>query len=307
MIIRTIAARPIVLIEVTKKGVRVMRLEDYPTEPRFTAKVLSTEEITEEGTDIEVRELILGLENHQFDFEIGQSIGVLVESSGDFGHTVHHRLYTVADTPKASGNPEITIVVRRCNYIDDYSGEQFIGVNSNFLCDRKPGDEVTITGPFGMPFKVPEDKNANLLLIGLGTGIAPFRALVKHIYKNVGDWKGKVRLLYGAHSGLELLYMNGKRDDFTNYYDEETFEAFKALSPRPNWADPIAWDFAIEDRADEIWRMLEDEHTYIYIAGQKSIRDALDELFGEMAESGAVWAKKKAELIEQGKWAELLY
>ena len=284
-----------------------MRLEDYPTEPRFTAKVLSTEEITEEGTDIEVRELILGLENHQFDFEIGQSIGVLVESSGDFGHTVHHRLYTVADTPKDSGNPEITIVVRRCNYIDDYSGEQFIGVNSNFLCDRKPGDEVTITGPFGMPFKVPEDKNANLLLIGLGTGIAPFRALVKHIYKNVGDWKGKVRLLYGAHSGLELLYMNGKRDDFTNYYDEETFEAFKALSPRPNWADPIAWDFAIEDRADEIWRMLEDEHTYIYIAGQKSIRDALDELFGEMAESDAVWAKKKADLIEQGRWAELLY
>lgn len=284
-----------------------MRLEDYPTEPRFTAKVLSTEEITEEGTDIEVRELILGLENHQFDFEIGQSIGVLVESSGDFGHTVHHRLYTVADTPKDCGNPEITIVVRRCNYIDDYSGEQFIGVNSNFLCDRKPGDEVTITGPFGMPFKVPEDKNANLLLIGLGTGIAPFRALVKHIYKNVGDWKGKVRLLYGAHSGLELLYMNSKRDDFTNYYDEETFEAFKALSPRPNWADPIAWDFAIEDRADEIWRMLEDEHTYIYIAGQKSIRDALDELFGEMAESDAVWTKKKADLIEQGKWAELLY
>jgi ferredoxin--NADP+ reductase len=189
VIIRTIAARSIVPIEVTKKGVRVMRLEDYPTEPRFTAKVLSTEEITEEGTDIEVRELILGLENHQFDFEIGQSIGVLVESSGDFGHTVHHRLYTVADTPKDCGNPEITIVVRRCNYIDDYSGEQFIGVNSNFLCDRKPGDEVTITGPFGMPFKVPEDKNANLLLIGLGTGIAPFRALVKHIYKNVGDWK----------------------------------------------------------------------------------------------------------------------
>jgi ferredoxin--NADP+ reductase len=307
VIIRTIAARSIVPIEVTKKGVRVMRLEDYPTEPRFTAKVLSTEEITEEGTDIEVRELILGLENHQFDFEIGQSIGVLVESSGDFGHTVHHRLYTVADTPKDCGNPEITIVVRRCNYIDDYSGEQFIGVNSNFLCDRKPGDEVTITGPFGMPFKVPEDKNANLLLIGLGTGIAPFRALVKHIYKNVGDWKGKVRLLYGAHSGLELLYMNSKRDDFTNYYDEETFEAFKALSPRPNWADPIAWDFAIEDRADEIWRMLEDEHTYIYIAGQKSIRDALDELFGEMAESDAVWMKKKADLIEQGKWAELLY
>jgi len=284
-----------------------MRLEDYPTEPRFTAKVLRTEDITEDGSDVEVRELVLEVDKPEFDFDIGQSIGVLVEGNGDFGDSVHHRLYTVADTPNESGSPEITIVVRRCNYIDDYSGEEFIGVNSNYLCDRKPGDKVTITGPFGMPFEVPKDKHANLLLIGLGTGIAPFRALVKHIYKDVGDWKGKVRLLYGAHSGLELLYMNRKRDDFTNYYDEETFEAFKALSPRPNWADPIAWDFAIEDRADEIWKLLEDERTYVYIAGQRGIRDALDELFGEMAESQTVWAQTKADLMAQGRWVELLY
>ena len=57
------------------------------------------------------------------------------------------------------------------------------------------------------------------------------------------------RLLYGARSGLELLYMNDKRDDFSLYYDEESFEAFQALSPRPNWADPIAWDHAIEERS----------------------------------------------------------
>jgi ferredoxin--NADP+ reductase len=284
-----------------------MRLEDYPREPNYTAKVLSSEPITEDGSDVEVRELVLEVKDHAFDFEIGQSVGVLVEGSGEFGRSVHHRLYTVADTPKAEGNPEITLVVRRCNYVDDYSGEEYNGVNSNFLCDRRPGDDVTITGPFGMPFQVPEDKRANLLLIGLGTGIAPFRALVKHIYRDVGDWQGKVRLLYGAHSGLELLYMNSKRDDFTNYYDEETFEAFKALSPRPNWADPIAWDYALEDRADEIWKMVGDERTYVYVAGQKAILDSLDELFGEMAESENVWLKKKEALKEQGRWAELIY
>jgi len=166
---------------------------------------------------------------------------------------------------------------------------------------------LTITGPFGMPFKVPGDTNANLLLIGLGTGIAPFRALVKHIYNDVGGWRGKVRLLYGAHSGLELLYMNNKRDDFARYYDEETFEAIKALSPRPNWSDPIAWDFAIEQRADEILDMLSDDHTYVYLAGIKPVREAFDHLFSTMHGSADGWKKTKAKLVEQGRWVELLY
>lgn len=286
-----------------------MHLEDYPTEPSFTATVLSTEEITDEGSDAEVRELVLEVHEHNFNFEIGQSVGVLAHGPAEFGGSMRHRLYTVADTPMpmAPGNPEVTIVVRRCNYVDDYSGEEFAGVNSNYICDRKPGDQITITGPFGIPFKVPSDKIANLLLIGLGTGIAPFRALIKHIYQDIGDWQGKVRLLYGAHSGLELLYMNNKRDDFARYYDEQTFDAIKALSPRPNWADPIAWDFAIEQRADEIWKMLSEDHTYVYVAGLTQIRDALDALFGTLSGSADGWIKMKAKLMEQGRWVELLY
>lgn len=286
-----------------------MRLEDYPTEPRFVATVLKSEKITEDEADVEVRELVLEVQGHAFDFDIGQSIGVLVDGPREFGAGVHHRLYTIADTPHPRGKaqPEVTIVVRRCNYIDDFNGEQYMGVSSNYLCDRKPGDKLHITGPFGMPFQVPDDKSANLFLIGLGTGIAPFRALVKHIYRDIGDWKGKVWLLYGANSGLELLFMNKKRDDFARYYDEETFEAIKALSDRPNWADPIAWDYAIKDRGEEIWNMLTDEHTHVYVAGLAPIRDALDKVFVHMAGSDVAWQKKKADLVEAGRWVELLY
>ncbi len=286
-----------------------MRIEDYPREPQYDATILKTERITEELADVEVRELVLEVDNDDFDFEVGQSIGVLVKGPEEFGGSVHHRLYTVADTPvpKSRGKPEITIVVRRCSYIDDYSGEEYIGVNSNYICDRKTGERLKITGPFGMPFRIPEDRNTNLLLIGLGTGIAPFRALVKKIYQQEGAWKGKVMLLYGARSGLELLYMNSKRNDFTLYYDEETFDAIKAVSPRPNWVDPIAWDYAIEERAEEIWNMLSEGNTCVYVAGLEHIRDTLDRLFGKMCGSEAVWAQKKAELSEKGRWVELLY
>lgn len=286
-----------------------MRLEDYPKDPRFTATVLKTEPITEKDADVEVRELVLEVDKPGFAFEVGQSIGVLVEGDPAFGRPLHHRLYTVADTPEVSdsGKPMITIAVRRCSYIDEYSGEEYVGVNSNFLCDRKPGDQVTITGPFGIPWKVPGDAEANLVLISMGTGIAPFRAFVKHLHKNVPTWKGKIWLLMGAQSGLELLYMNKQRDDFTNYYDDDTFEAFKALSPRPEWADPIAWDYAIEDRAEEIAELLEQDSTYVYVAGQKRIRDSLDALFGALTGSAEAWTAKKEKLMQEDRWVELIY
>ena len=117
-----------------------MRLEDYPTEPRFNATVLSTERITDEGADAEVRELVLEVDRDEFNYEIGQSVGVLVEGPKEFGGSLRQRLYTVADTPSGRGDakPQIRLVVRRCDYIDDYSGEQYAGVNSNYICDRKP-------------------------------------------------------------------------------------------------------------------------------------------------------------------------
>lgn len=286
-----------------------MRVEDYPTEPRFAATVLNTQRITDPAADVEVREVVLEIDEHDFNFEVGQCIGVLTEGPREFGGAVRHRLYSVADTPRPEtpGKPEITIVVRRCDYIDDYSGEQHPGISSSYICDRRPGDALTITGPYGRPFDVPVDKNANLVLIGLGTGIAPFRGLLKHIYRDLGGWQGKVRLLYGAHSGLELLYMNNTRDDIADYYGEPTFEAIKALSPRPDWADPIAWDDAVADRADEIWSMVSGENTYVYLAGLSQIRDPLDDLFGKLCGSSEGWTEMKAELIKKGRWAELLY
>jgi ferredoxin--NADP+ reductase len=286
-----------------------MRLEDYDTGSSYTARVLSSHRITSAASSDEVREIVLEVERDNFDYKPGQSIGVIVSGNHDLGHQHHFRLYSVADTPgrQASGHPQVTICVKRCNYIDDYSGEEYQGIASHFLCDLRQGDTATINGPFGIPFEVPADKRADLLLIGMGTGIAPFRALVKHIYEDVGDWQGKIRLFYGARSGLELLYMNDEKDDFAQYYDEETFAAFKALSPRPHWADPFAMDYALEERSEEILAMLEDSRTHIYVAGREEILASLDRIFSRMLGSPESWARRKAELQAGQRWVELVY
>ncbi|MCF8244754.1 MAG: hypothetical protein K9J37_10010 [Saprospiraceae bacterium] len=282
-------------------------LADFSTENRYQAIVKKTNRLTPANTE-EIREILLEVNQPNFECNVDQSFGVLVKATGEFGNTLHHRLYSVADLPeKKNGKPVITILVKRCSYVDDFNGELYDGVASNYLCDRKVGDEITITGPHALPFVVPEDKNSNLILIGMGTGIAPFRAFVKHIYKNVKDWKGKIRLFYGARSGLELLYLNDKDGDLTSYYDEATFEAFHALSPRPHMADPIALDSAIEDRAAEIIEMLGQTNTRIYVAGYEKIRDMLDKAFSKILGSKEKWEIRKAELIAGKKWVEIIY
>ena len=57
-----------------------------------------------------------------------------------------------------SSTPPLKIAVRRCSYLDSYSGEEYKGVASNYLCDLKPGDTLSITGPFGLVFEVPESE-----------------------------------------------------------------------------------------------------------------------------------------------------
>lgn len=282
-------------------------LADYNTEKQYQAVVKKTERLTPKDTE-EVREMVLEVKQPEFECQVDQSFGVLVKTDGEFGKMLHHRLYSVADLPaKSNGKTLITLLVKRCSYVDDFSGELYQGVASNFLCDRKVGDEITITGPFELPFAVPDDKTANLILIGMGTGIAPFRAFIKHIYNDVKDWQGKIRLFYGARSGLELLYLNDKDGDLTHYYDEKTFKAFQALSPRPHWADPIALDTALEDRAVEIREMLSHANTYVYVAGYEKIREVLDKAFANILGSKEKWENRKAELVAGKKWAEVIY
>ncbi len=282
-------------------------LSDYNTEKQYEAVVKEIERLTPDDSE-DVRELLLEVQDPEFECEIDQSFGVLVKSSGEFGNTYHHRLYSVADLPaKEKDKTLITLLVKRCSYVDDFSGELYEGLASNYLCDRQVDDKIIITGPFALPFNIPEDVTSNLILIGMGTGIAPFRAFIKHIYKNIGGWKGKIRLFYGARSGLELLYLNDKDGDLTNYYDEGTFEAFHALSPRPHWADPIALDTTIEEQSEEILEMLSKANTHIFVAGYEKVNENLDKAFSKILGSKEKWKTRKAELVAGKKWAEVIY
>ena len=286
-----------------------MNLYEYDLSNLRIATVLVTERITPMDDPVEVRHLVLEVPGDQMDYVEGQSIGVLVPGPHEFGDPYHFRLYSIASPRLGEGGRADTfsICVRRCFYIDEISGERYPGLASNYLCNVEPGDPIQIAGPYGSRFSVPDDSKANLVMIGVGTGIAPFRAFVKHIYEERGGWKGQVRLFYGAKTGMELLYMNDVRKDLSLYYDEKSFKAFEAVSPRPHFDAPPDLERVLAENSREIWEMVREPGTYVYIAGLSDAARNFRKAMIPAAGSETAWQNVHDELVRQGRYAELLY
>lgn len=289
----------------------MLATEEYNPQTTFRARVMENERITPIGVR-EVRHLLL-----QTDSEIALNandlVGVVVKGPLDYGNREHFRLYTVAGVPSypEPGVEQFELCVQRSSRIDEFSGVEYPGAASNYLCNLKPGDQVAFSGPHAGPFQIPGEPDADLILIGMGTGIAPFRALIQKLLKDPGKWHGKIRLFFGARTGLELLYMNDQRDDFTRLIDErtddDTFRAFRAVSPQPHLGEPVALAESIRDRASQVSHLLHKAHTRVYVAGLEGIRDGLDQVLSDMLGSEESWQRRKAELVAAGRWVELVY
>jgi ferredoxin--NADP+ reductase len=272
------------------------------------ATVKSTTRITPDSTD-EVRQLILQIDEPSFRYATGQSIGVLVPGPHAFGAEFHHRRYSIANPVEPGNKPniELELLVKRCFYLDEISGEQYPGIASNFLCNAKVGDKIKITGPYKSPFKIPTDTSSNLLMIGTGTGVAPFRAFVRQIYDQHSSWQGDVRLFYGDRGGMNLLYMNDEQKDLTQYYDYKSFKAFSVLTERPLSGAEEGLQQSLRNHIDECVRLMNEPNTFVFLAGLEKAAVVLDNLMIEAFGSKEEWEKVKSNLIERDRWAELLY
>ncbi|MGB0723008.1 MAG: oxidoreductase [Gammaproteobacteria bacterium] len=271
------------------------------------AQVAASRRITSDETD-EVRQIDLHIADPSFRCAKGQSIAVAVPGPHEFGNRHHVRRYSIANNPTLSAEDgvDLSILVRRCFYVDDFNGERYPGVASNYLCDARPGDPITVHGPYKSPFRVPDDSSANIVMIATGTGIAPFRSFIEYIYRERGDWKGEIRLYYGAKSGMDLLYMNDENDDLVNYYDQRTFQAFKAVAARPILGDSEV-NRSVADNAASALDLMGMANTHVFVAGVEKLVPALDKAFAAAAGSESAWQAMRQKLRDSGRWSELLY
>ncbi len=103
------------------------------------------------------------------------------------------------------------------------------GQVSSYIFDRKPGDAVTISGPFGEFFI--KESQSEMIYIGGGAGMAPLRSHIYELFKE-RQTDRKVSFWYGARSLREMFYV-------------EEFDALAADN------DNFAWHVALSDPLPE--------------------------------------------------------
>ncbi|WP_224483601.1 NADH:ubiquinone reductase (Na(+)-transporting) subunit F [Robertkochia aurantiaca] len=129
------------------------------------------------------------------------------------------RAYSMASYP-AEGR-DIMLNVRIATPPWDRNKNDWMDVNpgiaSSYIFARKPGDKVTISGPYGEFFINHSD--AEMLYVGGGAGMAPMRSHLYHLFKTLKTGR-KVTFWYGGRSKRELFYIEHFRSlerDFPNF------------------------------------------------------------------------------------------
>lgn len=150
------------------------------------------------------------------------------------------RAYSMANHPAENGIVMLNVRIATPPFDRKRGGFKKVspGVSSSYIYSLRPGDEVTVSGPYGEFFI--EDTEREMLFIGGGAGMAPMRSHIFHLFKNLHT-KRKVSFWYGGRSRKELFY----EDEFREIEREnDNFSFHIALSdPQPDdrWDGPTGF------------------------------------------------------------------
>ncbi|GAA4357475.1 cytochrome P450 [Variovorax defluvii] len=171
----------------------------------------------------------------------------------------------------------------------------FEGVCSNYLARAEPGElvhgvvrETTADG-----FRLPDDPQRPLIMIGPGTGLAPFRGFLqeREAQRAKGGTLGEALLFFGCrHPEQDFIYA----DELNAWAERGLAKLFTAFS-RSGDRKVYVQD-RIREHADEVWRLL-DQGAIVYVCGDGSrmepdVRRALTDIAREHGQDGEAWMEK---------------
>jgi ferredoxin--NADP+ reductase len=280
-----------------------------PKEP-YLGTVLDNYSLLDEGAIGRVNHITFDLSEGNLHYVEGQSIGIIPDGQDANGKPHKLRLYSIASSRHGDNleDKTVSLCVRQLQYEKD--GETINGVCSSFLCDIEPGSKVKITGPVGKEMLLPADEEANVIMLATGTGIAPMRAYLRRMFEP-GErahnpdyaFRGKAWLFMGVPKTPNLLY----EDDLQRYLSEypDNFRYTTAISREQE--NSKGGRMYIQDRvlehADEIFALIEDPKTHVYMCGLKGMEPGIDEAMAAAAAAkGLDWSTLRPQLKKADRW-----
>jgi len=205
------------------------------------------------------------------------------------------RLYSISSSLNAFPD-QVHLTVASVRY--ETQGRKRKGVCSTFLADRA-GETVPVFIQASHGFRLPQDEDRPIIMVGPGTGIAPFRAFL-HERKAKGS-RGRNWLFFGdQHSSTDFLY----RDEIKSMQSAGILTRLDLAFSRDQ-QEKIYVQHRMLEAAPELWRWLE-EGAHFYVCGDasrmaKDVDDALHRIVREAGGKSEEEAKAYIEVMKKEK------
>jgi sulfite reductase (NADPH) flavoprotein alpha-component len=275
----------------------LFQLISYITGGERRQKARALAEGDDPDGDAEALDVLAGLEKFK-------GIHIDPEALVEALEPVQPRLYSISSSPKS--NPgAVALTVDTVRYA--INGRKRLGVASTFLAERvKPGDKIKAYVQKAHAFGLPADPSTPIIMVGPGTGIAPFRAFLHE------------RMAIKA-PGRNWLFFGHQRRDCDFFYEDE-LNGLKSAGVLTRLA--LAWSrdgkekFYVQDRMREVGRDLwtwltEGAHVYVCGDGKHMAKDVERTLVDIVAQHGARTTDEAiafvADLKRKGRYQQDVY
>jgi benzoyl-CoA 2,3-epoxidase subunit A len=295
------------LLEEAHQGAQgKMRAPESASKPRVNlfgrnnpaeAIVTGNFRLTTPDATSDIRHIILDFGTTTFPVLEGQSVGIIVPGTDPRGQPHRMRLYSVA-SPRDGERPNtnnLALTVKRV--CENRSDGIFRGLASNYICDLKQGAKVHVIGPFGSTFLMPDDPQADIVMICTGTGSAPFRGFTERRRRAMPNAKGKLYLFFGARGPKELPYFGPLQKVPRQLLDQEL--VFSRLPDKPK----EYVQNRMLTRAVDLASLVKRESTYIYVCGLRGMEAGVEAAFESICREHSIsWESCRASLRQEGRF-----
>ena len=242
--------------------------------------------LLEEGNEEKLKAYIAGRDL----VDAARDFGPFEGTAADFTailRKIPARLYSIASSLKAN-EEEVHLTIGAVRY--DAHGRERQGVCSILCAERlEPGDTLPVYIQHNQNFKLPENSDAPIIMVGPGTGIAPFRSFMQE-REEIGA-NGKSWLFFGdQHFVTDFLYQTEWQKWLKDCVLTKMDVAFSRDSE-----EKVYVQHQMKKQSKELFEWLE-QGAYVYVCGDEKhmAHDVHDTLLSIIQEEGAM-SKEKAE------------